>query len=397
MKATLYVVLLCLLSFSLAAQSVVVKKGKAVLLTTQSECDCGKGAFALEAYDGTYRLDFTKFFSLMDKRAYLQQYVVVTGIVKSKTESCKCIEVTDLHFDIGNPDMRKAVNHAVVTGFNIASPDRNPMNDFHVVSNDTEFNTKLAPVKGETGEMPDFQDQFVLVINKSDRSYWNFKDVEVYILDNALYVTYNSSSQVTDLSDVVPNSLVIALDRINYKQIIFKENGDVRKTSDRQYIAYKRPNNAEKKVDYTPLTGYRFRILPTQNGDQTYLVQTLKQFNQLFEEAPLKKGQKRVMPNFASEVLIIYYKAAPQYLEVNVQGVSKLQNSIIVRMTSVLAETAIESKNPIKTISTHGLIIKKGVFNKIEFEENTEKKGEIERFPEIPRLRLPENMPTKNE
>ena len=31
------------------------------------------------------------------------------------------------------------------------------------------------------------------------------------------------------------------------------------------------------------------------------------------------------------------------------------------------------------------MIVLKGVFNKIEFEENTEKKGEIERFPEIPR------------
>ncbi len=385
MKATLYVILSCLLSFSLTAQSVVVKKGKAIFLATQSDCACGKGAYALEAYDGTYRLDFSHFVSLMDKNAYLQQYVVVTGIVKNKSMMCKCIEVTDLHFDIGMPDMRKAVNHDIVTGFNIAAPDRNPMNDFHVISNETEFNHRLAPVKGETGVIPDFQDQFVLVINKSDRSYWNFKDVEVYTLEGTLYVNYNSSSQVTELTDVVPNSLVIGVDRVNYKKIVFKENGEIRKTTDRQFIPYKKPNIAERKVEYTPFEGYRFRIQPAVEGEKMYLVQTLKEFNQLFEESPLKRGQKRVMPNFASEVLIIYYKGAAQHLEVNIQGLSKLQNRIIVRMTSVLAETAIESKNPVKTLSMNGMIIKKGVYNKIEFEENTEKKGEIERFPEIPR------------
>lgn len=388
MKTTLYVILLCLLSFSVTAQSVVVKKGKAILLASQSDCACGKGAYALEAYDGTYRLDFSHFFTLMDKNAYLQQYVVVTGIVKSKTATCKCIEVTDLHFDIGMPDMRKAVNYSLVTGFNIASPDRNPMNDFHVISNETEFNKVLAPVKGETGQMPDFQEQFAIVINKSDRSYWNFKDVELYTLEGVLYVTYNASSQVTELTDVVPNSLVIALDRINYKRIIVKENDEVRKMSDRQFIPYKRPNAEEKKVDYTPFTGYRFRFLPTEEGEKMYLIQTLKAFNQMFEEAPLKKGQKRTMPNFASEVLIVYYKAAPKHFDVNVLGVSKLQNSIIVRMTSALAESSIESKSPVKTIATNGMIIKKGVFNKVEFEENTEKKGEIDRFPDIHRMEI---------
>lgn len=386
MKATLYVFLLCLLSFSLTAQSIVVKKGKMIMHTSQPDCVCGKGVYALESYDGTYRLDFSHFFTLMDKNAYLQEYVVVTGMLKSKTTTCKCIEVTDLHFDIGMPDLRKSVNYEVVPGFNIAAPDRNPMNDFHVISNEVEFNKVVGPIKGEQGVVPNFEDQFVLVINKSDRSYWNFKDVELYTLDGVVYVTYNSTSQATELADVVPNALVIAVDRINYKRIIFKENGVVRKTTDRQYIAYKRPNPAEKKVEYTPFVGYRFRALPTVDGEKMYLVQTLKEFNLMFEEAPLKRGQKRTMPNFASEVLIVYYKGSPQHLDVNVLGLTKFQNTIIVRMTSALAENAFESKTPIKTISTSGMIIKKGVYNKIEFVENTEKVGEIERFPDIPHL-----------
>lgn len=369
-------------STTLLAQSssaMIHKEGKLVRRPNVS-CGAVKSAFVLETIEGDIVLDFKGYFGIVDYRTYIDKYVEIDGTWQAEEKECKALKVKYLYLDTDQPDTRKFVKFEEVKGYRLIALDDNPHNDYQVISHEADFQRMFGTFpSGYTGVVTplNFKDMFYIVVAKNDVKTYLFKNIKMFMRDNALVVDYEVAGvEGVKTSNKTASFMILGLEKRKYDHIVFDENNKTVYRSFVQWKPYDPPKSEEKPWEYKNMVGYRYNASNSGLAErQIAIYQTQKEFSRDFIQKPIRANEKRTEPNFVDELVVVVTKTGKESYNFGLRNVNILKNEIIIRYT---AEPSV-SKLSQNTNSSYMLILKKGQYNKITFEENAENVGSVTR------------------
>lgn len=373
--------------FSLFAQptDAVELKGFLQKKSVASACLGAKQNHYLETTDENIDLDFSKWRSLMDIRAYFKQPVVINGVWRSQDNptkpntSCKWLEVKEIHFDVDIPEKQKVIHFQELTGYRLLSNDKNPHNDHLVIVSQGDFNRYFAATNAKTAKI-DFENNFVVAVVRSARKVNSYSNASFVLRerDQALKFSYDAELGSPSVSEGISTYVIYAVDKVDYKELIFEENKKSVFFTKTHWKDYVQPAKVEKTYEYKESKSYHLKGSQRKDGHIVVLAQTPAEFAKYFDKTPLKEDKTEI--NFVTEMAIAVGKTSKTREDMLIQDVTIENRVIRVRYTTQVANVQMA----FPTFSNKVLVMKKTAFDKIIFEENGKEVGEIKReFAEV--------------
>lgn len=334
----------------------------------------------LETTNENIDLDFSKWRSLMDIRAYFKQPVVINGVWRSQdnptkpSNACKWIEVKEIHFDVDIPEKQKAVHFQELSGYRLLTNDKNPHNDHLVIVSQGDFNRYFAPTNAKTAKI-DFDNNFVVAVVRSARKVNAYANPSFLLRerDRVLKFSYDAELGSPSVSEGISTYVIYAVDKVDYKELIFEENNKSVFFTKTHWKDYEQPAKVEKNYDYKEIKSYHIKGSQRKDGHLVFLAQTPTEFAKYFDKTPLKDEKNEI--NFANEMVVAIGKTSKNREDMNIQDVT-IDNRVIKIRYTVQPSNVLMA---FPTFSNKVLLMKKTAFDKIIFEENGQQVGEIKR------------------
>lgn len=359
-------------------------KGELQKKSVANPCLSPKQNYYLQTENEDLDLDFSKFKTLMDMNAYFRQPVAVTGIIREQNHpaianmKCRWLEVRDMHFSMDIPEKYRAVKFIEAKGYHLNIADKNPHNDYLILLSQTDFNRYFSKIQNESVTPLDFKNYFVVAVGKNNPAIGTYLNPSFRLRerDKVLKFSYQTAQSTPALPAGATSCAVYMVDKTDYSQIIFEENGKPVSFSSINWKEYTPPAQTQKTVDYTTLKGFRMKSQYRKDGADYFMIQTQKEMDEMTDKIPSKEPATKV--NFIDELIVMITKgdkAAQQFVLEDVT----IENRVIhVRYTTR------NSPSTFPTWVSQGIILKKRSFDKVIFYENGEQTGEITReFKEL--------------
>ncbi len=359
-------------------------KGELHKKSISNPCLSPKENFYIQGEDEDLDLDFSKYKTLMDLNAYYRQPVVIEGIIKEQNHpaianmKCRWMEVKDIHFAMDIPEKKRPVQFVEAKGYRLIAADKNPHNDYLVLLSQTDFNRYFAKIQNGTATPLDFNQYFVVAVGKNDPAVGTYLNPKFRIRekDRTIKFSYQTAQSTPALPAGATSCAVFMVDKVDYQQIIFEENGKPVFYSTINWKEYTPPAADKKKLNYDILTGFRMKNQYRKDGAEYHLIQTQKEMEEMTEKSPSKEVPSKI--NFINELVVMISRGDKNAQTYVLEDVTIENRVVHVRYTIRTTPSTFP------TWVNKGLILEKRSFDKVIFYENGIQSGELTRqFKEL--------------